>query len=124
MCLRPHGRGVRARVRPAQKHSSRVSCPVSAGSCVPSVADNRARTASSLGQLFFRSAGALLLVVSLAAVIVLGALTSSWAEVEHKRVLMLHSFGLRFKPWSDYAQIIRSEISRKTQRPVDFMTTP
>ena len=33
---------------------------------------------------------------------------------------MLHSFGLRFKPWTDYAQIIRSEIVRTAQRPVDF----
>ena len=33
---------------------------------------------------------------------------------------MLHSFGLRFKPWTDYAQIIRSEITRNAQRAVDF----
>ena len=33
---------------------------------------------------------------------------------------MLHSFGLRFKPWTDFAQIIRSEITRNAQRPVDF----
>ena len=33
---------------------------------------------------------------------------------------MLHSYGLRFKPWTDYAQIIRSEIVRAAQRPVDF----
>ena len=39
---------------------------------------------------------------------------------EPKRVLMLHSFGLRFKPWTDYAQIIRSEITRTAQRSVDF----
>jgi His Kinase A (phospho-acceptor) domain len=67
-----------------------------------------------------RSCGALLLVVSLATVIVLGALTSSRAEVEPKRVLMLHSFGLRFKPWTDYAQITRAEITRKSQRSVEF----
>ena len=33
---------------------------------------------------------------------------------------MLHSFGLRFKPWTDYAQFIRSEITRESQTPVDF----
>lgn len=38
-----------------------------------------------------------------------------------KRVLMLHSFGPRFKPWSDYEQAIRSEIGRRWQKPVDFL---
>ena len=33
---------------------------------------------------------------------------------------MLHSFGLRFKPWTDYAQFIRSGITRRSQTPVDF----
>ncbi|MGR4925795.1 ATP-binding protein [Bradyrhizobium sp. CAR08] len=33
---------------------------------------------------------------------------------------MLHSFGLRFKPWTEYAQIIRSEISRRFKAPIDF----
>ena len=40
--------------------------------------------------------------------------------MEPKRVLMLHSFGLRFKPWTDYAQFIRSGITRGSQTPVDF----
>jgi hypothetical protein len=52
--------------------------------------------------------------------IVLAASTSSRADAEPKRVLMLHSFGLRFKPWTDYAQFIRSEISQRAQRPIDF----
>ena len=34
---------------------------------------------------------------------------------------MLHSFGPRFKPWSDYEQAIRSEISRQWRKPVDFL---
>ena len=46
---------------------------------------------------------------------------SQAAVQEPKRVLMLHSFGPRFKPWSDYAQAIRSEISQQRQRPVDFL---
>ena len=33
---------------------------------------------------------------------------------------MLHSFGLRFKPWTEYAQFIRSGITRRSQTPVDF----
>ena len=46
---------------------------------------------------------------------------SQAADPETKRVLMLHSFGPRFKPWSDYAQSIRSEISQQWQKPVDFL---
>src|SRR3954447_7778737 len=56
---------------------------------------------------------------SFAAAIVLATSTSSRAQ-EPKRVLMLHSFGLRFKPWTDYAQFIRSGITRRSQTPVDF----
>ena len=52
---------------------------------------------------------ALPVVVLLAMATVLTASTSSRADVEPKRVLMLHSFGLRFKPWTDYAQFIRAE---------------
>ena len=57
---------------------------------------------------------------SLAAGIVLATSTNGRAQVEPKRVLMLHSFGLRFKPWTDYAQFIRSGITRRSQTPVDF----
>jgi signal transduction histidine kinase len=57
---------------------------------------------------------------SLAAAIVLATSTSSRAQVEPKRVLMLHSFGLRFKPWTDYAQFIRAGITRGSPTPVDF----
>src|SRR5438045_9133851 len=38
-----------------------------------------------------------------------------------KRILMLHSFGPRFKPWSDYEQSIRSEISRRWQKRLGFL---
>ena len=43
---------------------------------------------------------------------------SQAADPEPKRVLMLHSFGLRFKPWNLYAEAIRAEISRRGN--VDF----
>lgn len=59
-------------------------------------------------------------VVSLATAVLLILVISSRAEAQPKRVLMLHSFGLRFKPWTEYAQIIRSEISRRSESPVDF----
>ena len=45
---------------------------------------------------------------------------SQAADPEPKRVLMLHSFGPRFKPWSDYAQAIRSEISQQRQKSGGF----
>ena len=62
----------------------------------------------------------LAVVVLLATAIFLSTLTSSRADAEPKRIMMLHSFGLRFKPWTDYAQFIRSEISRRAQRPIEF----
>jgi signal transduction histidine kinase len=62
----------------------------------------------------------LAVVFLLATAIFLSTVTSSRADAEPKRVMMLHSFGLRFKPWTDYAQFIRSEISRRAQRPIEF----
>jgi signal transduction histidine kinase len=43
------------------------------------------------------------------------------ADPEPKRVLMLQSFGLRFKPWTDFAEILRSEMSRQSNAPIDFL---
>ena len=60
------------------------------------------------------------IVASLAAAILLGIPTQGQADGPSKRVLMLHSFGLRFKPWTDHARIARSEITRQSQTPVDF----
>jgi signal transduction histidine kinase len=45
----------------------------------------------------------------------------STGDVQPKRVLMLHSFGLRFKPWTDFAEILRSEMSRRSNVPIDFL---
>src|SRR4051794_28434691 len=61
-----------------------------------------------------------LVIVALAAAFVTAFPVSSRAELQARRVLMLHSFGLRFKPWTEYAQIIRSEISKQSKNPVDF----
>ena len=91
----------------------------------------RARLASAqrAGGMFVRFRGSslqrlrtskLIVVVSLAALVVLATCAISRADGEPKRVLMLHSFGLRFKPWTEYAQIIRSEISRRFKAPIDF----
>lgn len=46
---------------------------------------------------------------------------SQAADPEPKRVLMLQSFGLRFKPWTDFAEILRSEMSRQSKAPIDFL---
>lgn len=58
---------------------------------------------------------------SLVIALLLATQTRSLADVAPKRVMMLHSFGPRFKPWSDYEQAIRSEINRQWRKPVDFL---
>ncbi len=40
--------------------------------------------------------------------------------VEPKRVMVLHSFGREVRPWSDYAQSIRSELQRQSPWPLDI----
>ena len=67
---------------------------------------------------FFRRFSALPVVILLVTAIVLAMSTSSWADVDPKRVLILHSFGLRFKPWTERTQVIRSEMSRR--KSLDF----
>jgi signal transduction histidine kinase len=57
----------------------------------------------------------------LVATIISGTLTSGEAAETAKRILILHSFGPRFKPWTDYAQSFRSEISRLSQSPIEFL---
>jgi signal transduction histidine kinase len=52
------------------------------------------------------------------AILLMTLCQSEAADPEPKRVLMLHSFGLRFKPWTDYSEGIRAEISRRGN--VDF----
>jgi signal transduction histidine kinase len=38
---------------------------------------------------------------------------SQAADPEPKRVMLLHSFGLRFRPWTDYSEALRAELSRR-----------
>ena len=42
------------------------------------------------------------------------------ALAESKRVVLLHSFGQDFKPWSDYAKTIRSELQRQSPWQLDI----
>src|SRR3954447_19438612 len=58
----------------------------------------------------------------LALVFLLGALAQSQAaDPAPKRVLMLQSFGLHFKPWTDYAETLRSEMSKQSKAPIEFL---
>src|SRR5258708_23693990 len=69
----------------------------------------------------FRSFCARTFTAALAIALLVATLCQSQADdVEPKRILMLHSFGLRFKPWTDYAEGIRAEISRKSKTPVEY----
>ena len=61
-----------------------------------------------------------LVVVFFSLAAVMATSTSSRAQVEPKRVLILHSLGFRFKPWTVYTEVIRGEISRKLKGGVDF----
>ena len=38
---------------------------------------------------------------------------SQAADPAPKRIMMLHSFGLRFRPWTDYSEAFRAEMSRR-----------
>ena len=40
---------------------------------------------------------------------------------EHKRVMLFHSFGQDFKPWSEYAKDIRAELKRQSPWPLDII---
>jgi len=46
--------------------------------------------------------------------------TSSGRTAETKRILLLHSFGLDFRPWGEYSKAIRSELNRQSPWPLDI----
>ena len=46
---------------------------------------------------------------------------SAGFAAESKRVLLLHSFGRDFKPWSEYGKAIRTELDRQSPWPVDII---
>ena len=55
----------------------------------------------------------------LAAFLMLAA-TPGADAAEPKRVMLLYSFGRDFKPWSDYATTIRTELTRQSPWPIDI----
>src|SRR4051812_40895942 len=64
--------------------------------------------------LLRRSLCARILTATLAAMLWLMAFDQSQAaDPEPKRIMMLHSFGLRFRPWTDYSEALRAELSRR-----------
>ncbi len=63
-------------------------------------------------------------IILLVATSVLGVSTTCEGAERAKRVLILQSFGPRFKPWTDYDQAIRAEIDRLSERPVEFLEHP
>ena len=46
---------------------------------------------------------------------------SAGVAAESKRVLLLHSFGSDFKPWSEYAKSIRTELRQQSPWPLDII---
>src|SRR5215472_7739073 len=46
---------------------------------------------------------------------------SAAGALDPKRVMLLHSFGREVRPWSDYAQSIRSELQRHSPGPLDIV---
>ena len=73
-------------------------------------------TASSWRNCRARSFTAVLAIALLQATV----RQSQAADPAAKRVLMLHSFGPQFKPWSDYARTIRAETIRQVKSSIDF----
>ena len=64
--------------------------------------------------LLWRSLRARTFTAALAIALLLATLGQSQAaDPEPKRVMMLHSFGLRFRPWTDYSEAFRAEMSRR-----------
>src|SRR5262245_11014496 len=66
-----------------------------------------------------------LLPVRMAAAILFWAgiflvLPTSVSGNDSKQVLVLHSFGREFKPWSEYAKAIRLELERQSPWPLDI----
>lgn len=60
------------------------------------------------------------LVLGLALIPISSAATEPTRSIESKQVLVLHSFGREFKPWSEYAKAIRLELQQQSPWPLDI----
>ncbi len=54
------------------------------------------------------------------ALLLLSSACSAAVAADSKRVMLLHSFGRDFKPWSDYANAIRTELELQSPWPLDI----
>lgn len=52
--------------------------------------------------------------------VLVGAACQTAAAANSKRVMVLHSFGRDFKPWSEYGKAIRTELERQSPWPIDI----
>jgi hypothetical protein len=96
-----------------------VGYPVSIQACILRIG----RMRSSMTQTFCRRSGPeLSLWFLLAAVLFILATTEAVTaeSTESKRVMLLHSFGREFKPWSEYARTTREELKRQSPWPLDI----
>ena len=110
--LLDRGRGARAGITPDRRALGQAMARLCTGD----------RVRFWLAALPWRSFCARTFTTALAIVLLLATLGQSQAaDPEPKRVLMLQSFGLRFKPWTDYSEILRSEMRRQSKAPIDFL---
>ena len=58
--------------------------------------------------------------MSMAILAIVFTVSARAADLEPKQVLVLHSFGREFKPWSEYAVAIRQELERQSPWPLDI----
>src|SRR5262245_5979860 len=61
-----------------------------------------------------------LVSVGVLAVLLASITCTTAAATETKRIVLLHSFGQNFKPWSEYARSIRSELQRQSPWKLDI----
>jgi hypothetical protein len=57
--------------------------------------------------------------ILLSAIVLLLAMTGE-AFSEPRRVLLLHSFGPYFAPWSELARTLREQLQRQSKEPIDI----
>ena len=77
--------------------------------------------ASALTAHFFHRRSRETVCLFMAAVLsILAMIEVAAAAAESKQIMLLHSFGKEFKPWSEYAQTIREELKRQSPWPIDI----
>jgi hypothetical protein len=70
---------------------------------------------SALTTHFFHRRSRETVCLFMAAVLsMLAMIEAAAAAAESKQIMLLHSFGKEFKPWSEYAQTIREELKRQS----------